>query len=346
MECNRRLYFGLVLGFFLSINGGDAQVERNRDDEPTVDAILAKYIEAAGGSALSELKGEIREGTLLRGTTGRVPWKTAFQAPGKWRYRQTFAWGDGVCYGCDDSDAWIQDKHGVEDMPPRQLLEMRFLLDGQAPLRIGEWLPQMAVTGSETINGLEAVTVEGVSSEGHVIDLAFDRDSGLLLRAGQIVFEDYRDMDGVKRPNRVRLGMTAGEAHLEMVMVCNETRHDAGADELKFERPQMSLPLTDAPLYKRRAGFQPFVEVLDACSGVYRSPTNPNVTYTVERQDHHLMFHGTGWPLKYEMMAESETDYYFQFLGWEFQFQKDASGRIMTLKIDANGRVILAQRVE
>ena len=57
------------------------------------------------------------------------------------------------------------------------------------------------------------------------------------------------------------------------------------------------------------------------------------------------MFFGTDFPMKYELMAESDTDYYFQFLGWGFHFIKDPTGKATALQIDSP-RPVLAQRIE
>ena len=310
----------------------------------TANQIIDKYVKAVGGPALNKIETEIREGTLLRGRVGKVPFDIVTRSPGKWRWQQTFAWGDRMCYGFDGSQAWIQDINGVTEMSSEQFLDLRLILDPGAPLKLRDWFPHLSVKKLLTDDADTTVVLSASTSDGLTAQLEFHRESGLLIRAGDIRFEDYRDVGGIKRPYRIILGRDEGEAHLKMAMEFTETTHNAEIDEYQFQPPVSGLPSVASPLYKRRKRAYPAVEALDTCTGRYQHPDNPNVVYTVTRQENHLMLIGTGWPQKYEIMAESDTDYYFQFLGWEFHFIKDASGTVTALQLDG-ATSILAQKI-
>ncbi|UCE21762.1 MAG: hypothetical protein JSV46_05990, partial [Candidatus Aminicenantes bacterium] len=105
----------------------------------SVAKVIESYIQASGGSALEAIKAEQRKGTLLRGTSGKVPLEVITKVRGKWRYTQTFAWGDQVCYGSDGRTAWVQDTKSVQEMSPRQRLVMHLMFDVQAPLNMHEF---------------------------------------------------------------------------------------------------------------------------------------------------------------------------------------------------------------
>jgi hypothetical protein len=313
---------------------------------PSVAGVIEKYIRASGGPAVAEIRAEIREGTLLRGVSGKVPLETAAKAPGKWRYGQTFAWGEQVCFGCDGAIAWVQDTKAVSPMTSRQRLDLELLLDVQVPLKIRRIFPEMTIKGAEKSGHREAVVIAAASQDGLETELAFDKETGLLVRAGEMVFEDYRDVGRVKRPFRILLGRDEGEKHLRMKMQFSETRHDLEVDDARFERPVCVLLPKDPPLYKRRTRVDVSVEALDRCLGTYRHPERPEVIYTVTRQQNHLMLGRTDWSgQRLEIIPESENDYFIEFLNQEFHFVKDASGRVTHLEIKAD-RTLKAEKIE
>ena len=67
----------------------------------SVDAILARYSQAAGGEALKEISSETRRGSIVRGRSGRVPVEVVSLPQSRWRWIQTLAWGDRLAFGFD-----------------------------------------------------------------------------------------------------------------------------------------------------------------------------------------------------------------------------------------------------
>jgi len=334
-----------ILIFFIAVGVGLSGKASSSSSALSVAKIIENYIQASGGSALEDIKAEQRKGTLLRGTSGKVPLEIIAKALGKWRYTQTFAWGDQVCYGSDGKTAWVQDTKDVQEMSPRKRMDMQLLFDVQAPLKIHEFYPEMKITGSETVGDREATTVRAQSLEGFIVELAFDRETGLLLRAGDIGFEDYRDVGQVKRPFRILLGKNQEGQHRQMIMQFTEIRHDIDADDSLFLQPTCVLPFAEAPLYKSRKQVEVSIEALEACVGVYQHPQNPKLSYRVTRQQNHLMVKGPGWGQSLEIKPESETDYFIDFLGWEFHFIKNEAGSVMHLEVVA-GQTFRARKIE
>jgi len=301
--------------------------------------IMENYLSACGGSALAEIKTETRKGTMLRGVSGKIPVETIAKSPGKWRFDLIFAWGDRVCYGFDGISAWRQDTQSVSPMSLRQRLDLQLMLDIQAPLNIQKYYPVMAIKGSEKVSGREAVTLVATAQDGISTELAFDSETGLLVRAGEIFFEDYRDVGRMKRPFRILLGREEGEKHLQMKIQFSEVEHDLEADDSQFQQPACGLPSVEPPLYTRRNQVEVSIEALDACVGEYQIPEVPDVLYKVTRQENHLMLERTGWGQKFEIRPESENDYFIQFLNWDFHFIKGASGKVTHLEIKADQRL-------
>ena len=313
-------------------------------DFESVEEIVKRYIQASGGPALSEIKAETRKGTLHRGISGKIPLDIIAEIPGKWRYGQTFAWGDRVCYGTNGTTAWVQDAKGISEMDARQHLDFQLMFDIRAPLRIRDLFPEMTITGSEKIGKKEATTVLAKSREGFMTELAFECESGLLARVGEIVFEDYRSVGNVKRPFRILLGKTQGGPHRQMIMEFAEIRHTADINDVLFQKPDCILASAEPPLYKKRKQVKVGLEALEACVGVYQHTDNPNVRFRVTRQKSHLIIKGTYWGQGFEIKPESETDYFIGFLGWEFHFVKDKTDEVTHLEINA-GQKIKAHKI-
>jgi hypothetical protein len=296
--------------------------------------IIKNYLDASGGSAVAEIKTETRKGTILRGIMGKVPLEILAKAPGKWLYHQTFAWGDQVCYGFDGTTAWVQDTRSVSQLSPRQRLDLQLLLDFQAPLNINKYFPEMEIKGSENIGSRESTTISAISKEGIQIELAFDNETGLLLRAGEMIFEDYRDVGDVLRPFKILLGKNEGEAQSQMKMEFSEIRHDIEVDDALFNPPACALSFTEAPLFKPRTQVAVSIEALEACVGKYRLQERPEVIFTVTRQKNHLMLQNPSWGgQKFEIIPESDENYFIEFINLEFHFIKDISGKVTRLEI-------------
>jgi hypothetical protein len=304
------------------------------------DKIIEKYLSASGGPLLAEIKAETRKGTVLRGFTGKVPLQTFAAAPDKWLYHQTFAWGDQVRYGFDGVSAWVQDTRGVSRMSPRQRLGLQLLLDFQFPLNIKESFPEMKIIGSERVGSRESTTIGVVSEEGFEIELAFDNETGLLLRAGEMVFEEYREAGGIMRPFKIIFGKNEEETQPQMKIEFSEIRHDVEVDDALFRRPGCALPLTKAPLFKPRIQMDVGVHALEACVGKYRLQDRPEVVLTVTRQKNHLMLQSPSWGgQKFEIIPESDENYFIEFLNLEFHFIKDTSGNVTHLEIIGERRM-------
>jgi len=342
-----KIVMGLVLLLWSSRALPSSQQESTGLSRSSVTAgdIVKRFILASGGSELTKIRTEKRTGTLVRGASGAVPFETTAAAPGKWHFRQVFAYGDRVSYGFDGGQAWVQDTEGVSDLPPEERLELVLLLDFQAPLKLDRLFPKMTVKGSEKIGEREAVVLSAVSGEGFGSELAFDSATGLLLRAGDLFFEDYRDAGKVKRPFVAFFGKGDAQTSLRLKMQVSDVKQDVDIDESIFVKPACALRPVPPLLNKLRKEIPVGRESLEALVGVYQSNADQNVLYTVTTQGLHLMIERTGWGTRLEIRPESETDYFMRFLNREFHFIKDATGRVTGLEIGPD-RALKAKKVK
>ena len=298
--------------------------------------IMEKFIQASGGSELQKIRMEKKKGTLVRGGSGAVPFETVATDSGKWRYNQVFAYGDQVTYGCDGIHSWVQDAQGVLSLPPTEKLELTMLLDPQMPRRLEQIFPAMSFQGTEKVGEKEVVVIAATTTDGLRLELAFDRASGLLLRAGDLFFEEYREIGKVKRPYTVWLGAESGPDALRLKMQVAEIQQNVDVDESDFAEPACALIAGPPVLYTLRAEVPVSREARQACIGLYQAVDDSDVFYTVTTQGDHLMLERTGWGISLEILPESETDYFMRFLNREFHFIKEAAGQVVALELGAD----------
>ncbi len=320
--------------------GGDGQ-----SDNLSVAAVIERYVEVCGGPALAAVRVEKRKGTLVRGQSGQVPFEMISKAGGKWFYNQIFSYGDQVSYGCDGTAAWIQDTKGVDSLTGGRRLDLEMLLDVHAPLRFREFFPEMRIQGTKKQDGRELIFIQAKTREGKDAELVFDKESGFLVKAGDLAFEDYRSIGKVKRPHRVYIGEDPGGLSLRLKMEFGEMIQNIPVEDAAFSRPACALPLKISPLFKPRLYIKVSDEALQACVGVYQHPQNAALTYHVTRQGNHLMMEKTGWGQALEIKPESELDYSIRFMNFEFHFVRDSSGRVSALDLGPE-RSLRAERVK
>lgn len=75
MACKRVILIWIVIIVLVIVLFGQGNTGTGK--------IMENYLNACGGSALEEVKTEIRKGTVLRGVSGKVPVETIAKSPGQ-----------------------------------------------------------------------------------------------------------------------------------------------------------------------------------------------------------------------------------------------------------------------
>jgi carboxyl-terminal processing protease len=94
---------------------------------------------------------------------------------------------------------------------------------GEDPRRLYR---SMSLKGREEVAGAEAFVVEAATEGGAAVRLYFDARTGLLVRRDRTHFEDFREVDGVKLPFRVRDDFS--------VITYSEVRHNLPLEDARF----------------------------------------------------------------------------------------------------------------
>ena len=196
---------------------------------PSVDSILEKYIEASGGkSAFEKLTSRVSTGTVeitalgINGTAEfdeEAPNKSSLliNAPGLGVIQRTF----------DGSRAWLQDPlQGFIRFTGLGLEMSKAAAAFNKQTKLKELYPSAVLIGKDKVAGKDTYVVQMGFEKWF-----FDAESGLLLRKGNTYYDDYREVDGVKLPFRMRDDLFSGAG---MIYQLTEIKHNVKIDESKF----------------------------------------------------------------------------------------------------------------
>ncbi len=215
---------------------------------PSIDQILDKLIEGAGGKAAIEkitsrqVTGDFEIAAFnLNGTL-----KAYAKAPNK-NYSAADVPGFGlITRGYDGKIAWEQDPNsGLREITGPELAARKRDADIHGELHMKELFSKLTVKSKEKVGEKEAYLVEATPAEGSPEKLYFDVKSGLLIRhdaeresaqgviAIETYLEDYRDVDGVKVPFTIRQVNPA----FSMTIKMTEVKQNVEIDDAKFAKP-------------------------------------------------------------------------------------------------------------
>jgi len=214
---------------------------------PTVDQVLDKFTDAVGGrAALEKHSSRVSKGmveVLDVGLIGSV--LVSEKAPDKVLTIVEML-GMVMREGADASGAWEDDlQNGVTDKTGLELADARRGATFNAELKMKSLYQTIVVTGQEQVGLRPAYVILATPVEGTPIRMYFDAETGLIVRKAQtrstasglieidLFLEDYRDVDGVKRPFTVR----HVTPNLTTVIRFTEIKHDVPLDDAIFKRP-------------------------------------------------------------------------------------------------------------
>ena len=196
---------------------------------PSADSILEKYMEASGGrKAFDKLTNRVSKGTIeltALAVSGTVEFyeerpdraSTLINAPGLGIMQRTF----------DGTRGWMHDPlHGYINFTGLGLQIVKQAAVFNKQTRLKELYPAAELVRKEKVD----------SADAYVVRLGFEKwffdvDTGLLLRKGDTYYADYREVDGVKLPFRIRESVSLGTG---VVYQLTEIKHNVDIDATKF----------------------------------------------------------------------------------------------------------------
>ncbi|MCY7375617.1 MAG: hypothetical protein LH472_06555 [Pyrinomonadaceae bacterium] len=216
---------------------------------PTVQKILAKYVQAIGGKATNEkIKSRIMKGTVELAPMGvKGTFEGFAAAPNKSVTTMSLTGIGEIIEGFDGSTAWsVNPISGNRVKQGEELAQTKIIYNFYREINLDKLYQKMELKGVEKVGANDAYVVVGTPDNLPPETFYFDTENGLLLRQDMTLtspevktptktfFEDFRDVDGVKLPFKTRTTLP----QFEVITIFTEIKHNAAVEAAKFAKPK------------------------------------------------------------------------------------------------------------
>lgn len=215
---------------------------------PTADQLLDRFVKAMGGKeAIEKLNTRISKGKIeiaafnVSGTfegQNKSPNLTSMVAD---------LTGAGVFKsGFDGQVAWeANPMAGLREKAGTELADAKLEAEFHRELKFKQLFPTLVVKGKQQVAGKDAWVLLATPKEGSPVTMYFDAESGLIVKDDQerespegkmpiqTFYEDYRQVDGIKMPFKMR----QVSPMFELVIALEEVKHNGPVDDAKFKKP-------------------------------------------------------------------------------------------------------------
>lgn len=215
-----------------------------------VDQILERYAEAVGGRAAIDGVTSYKAQGRFSSSVVREPgqFKIWGKDPHKTLSVIEFPRIGTLKKGFDGDNRWVQTPAGTfTDESPTQMAELEQDAEVYRAGKIRSLYQTMTLEGKARLSGRDVYILEGKPAKGPAEKLFFDTDSGLLMRWDMVrrnpqrgnIFvkvhlDDYREVDGVKVPFKVRFAFESFELTLNVDVL----EHNVPVDDALFAKPR------------------------------------------------------------------------------------------------------------
>jgi photosynthetic reaction center cytochrome c subunit len=228
-----------------------SSADANSVSLPSADEIFAKYLQAIGGAGSVAKNTTRAENGMVEGPRAlHATIETYRKAPNK-AYAVLHAPNGDVLEGVDGKVGWGRRANGeVTDESGDELARSKQWAAFYPGAEFQQDYSRFQVRGIENIDGHDAYDVTAWWPAGGTDQLYFDTQSGLLLRITHQIdsplgslpletdYDDYRDVNGLKIPFKVRVSRMDGTTtYTWQKMDANVT-----VDDARFDEPAQKLP--------------------------------------------------------------------------------------------------------
>jgi len=244
-----------LLTFLLAVSISALACNRNRteskapDKTEVIDQIFARYTEAIGGQEAIERVTTYKARGTFAISVAQMP--GTFEAWGKNPNKSLtvieFPNMGSLKKGFDGETNWVQTPVGI--FSAKGATEMSEIERDAEVYRAGKiknLYQDLKLENNARISGRDMWVIEGKPAKGPAEKLFFDKQNGLLVRWDMVrrnpqrgnVFvkvhlDDYREVDGVKVPHKVRFNFES----FDFVMQIEELQHNIAVDDAMFKKP-------------------------------------------------------------------------------------------------------------
>jgi predicted O-methyltransferase YrrM len=215
---------------------------------PTLESILARYVEALGGKeAIDKIRTRKLTGELTHDFPGQNPPKTVLPAevtaaaPDKWRLILKTSKGVQQM-GFDGEHGWTQDADRILIDNRQARSRLAYLFNPQGATRLEDYFSQLSLQGKVVSEGRAEYAVKAKGSGGSQETLYFDAETGLLNRLGvNIVVQGYRRMLGVLHPVNIAITREGGTS----TYLFNDIAANIAIEDTRFAIPDLAEVFPD-----------------------------------------------------------------------------------------------------
>jgi photosynthetic reaction center cytochrome c subunit len=222
---------------------------------PAADAVFEKYLRALGEpQRVAALTSVVATGTYVGFDTeqAKVPVEVFSKAPASRTVIVHAPFGESIRM-FDGNEGWIASADRPMLLMPLSggnltgaKIDALFAFPASLKQAFRQWR-----VGSTTLDDKDAYVLQGVNAGQPPVNLYFDDDSGLLVRAlrfvdtaigrlpVQIDFSDYRNVDGVKTPFHWTTTWTDGQSTVQFT----DVKANVPIDPARFRKPAPARPV-------------------------------------------------------------------------------------------------------
>jgi tetratricopeptide (TPR) repeat protein len=223
----------------------DGQTVDKSGSLPTVDELLAKYVEAVGGAAAwKATTSRIVSGTVdVVGKMRGGKFETYAQAPNKILTMIDTQQMGVTKIGFNGRNGWSRTAAGVHTLKGPELAALQREINFYGALALKSDFPKITLAGKSKIGYREVFVLDLQPAAGPVVRMYFDAQTYLPVRVNtlallgpialpvEIYLDDWREVDGIKYP----FSMTQSFGKLTLVFTVKEVKHNVPIEERMFE---------------------------------------------------------------------------------------------------------------
>ncbi len=223
----------------------DGQTIEKSASQPTVDEVLAKYVEAMGGEkAINAVTSRVVKGTVdVIGVSRGGTFETHAQAPNKLlTVMQAHPLGT-IKDGFNGRSGWSRTAKGLRTLKHQELASLQRDADFYPTLRLKNIFAKVTLPGMSKIGYRDVYVLDLQPAAGTVERLYLDAQTYLPVRSNTVLtigtitapaetyFDDWREIDGIKYPFSLSLSFDK----LTLTYTVTEIRHNVPIDAKMFE---------------------------------------------------------------------------------------------------------------
>jgi hypothetical protein len=216
---------------------------------PAAKEILDKYVQALGGrEAYEKIRTRTTKGTVELAPMGVKGTVEVYQsAPDKSYSKLTLNGIGDIIEAYDGKTAWtINPLQGNRDKTGEELLQTKLLSTFHRETNFEKLYTKMEVKGVEKVGDKEVYVISATPPGLEPQTFYFDKQTGLLVREDSTAvspegkmpvksfYEDYREVDGIKMPHKLRTVLP----QFEITMMFTEIKNSSKIDENIFSKPK------------------------------------------------------------------------------------------------------------